>query len=376
MMITHNGGTVCPISDPSSGTPRGGAPLPCLDSNISTEPLSVQHRKAASALGWNVFWFAQNHGLENLGFLTLTFKDHVTSVKEAQRRLNSLLSHIIKPRYGEYIGVMERQKSGRIHYHLLVHVGFDVRSGFNFSAVEAQDYSSASPALRAEWAYWRKTAPKYRFGRTELMPIKSSEEAIGKYIGKYIGKHMEARQEADKNARLVRYSQGARLATTRFQYVSDGSAQWRQKLRAFAHLVAERTGCEPTMEGIRQVCGPRWAYHHREFILALPAVHDGGAVQAGSAAPAETPPIMAPSGASLDDLVNDAPVSAPAIPLPRLGRSPAVAAASGADKRSSENLSTDVTLHGSTDVTLHGSTSPPVHSSGSVTPELYRDNPR
>ena len=104
------------------------------------------------------------------------------------------------------------------------------------------------------------------------MPIKSSEEAIGKYIGKYIGKHMESRQEADKGARLVRYSRGARVASTRFQFVSAGSQQWRSKLRAFAHLVSERTGCEPTMEGIRSVCGPRWAYSHREFIVSLPGV--------------------------------------------------------------------------------------------------------
>ena len=248
-----------------------GGFLPCLNSNISIEIASTQTRKAASALGCNVISLSQKHGLENLGFLTLNFKDHVVCVKEAQRRLNSLLSNVIKPRYQDYIGVLERQKSGRIHYHLLVVIGFDIRTGFDFAGVEAKDYSSANPALRAEWAFWRKTAPAYGFGRTELMPIKSSEEAIGKYIGKYIGKHMESRQEADKGARLVRYSRGARVASTRFQFVSAGSQQWRSKLKAFAHYVAERTGCEPTMEGIRDVCGPRWAHYHRDFILGMPA---------------------------------------------------------------------------------------------------------
>jgi hypothetical protein len=245
--------------------------LPCLNSNISIEIPSTQHRKSASALGWNVLALAQKYGLENLGFLTLTFKDHVLCVKEAQRRLNSLLSNIIKPRYLDYIGVLERQKSRRIHYHLLVVIGTDIRTGFDFSAVEAKDYSSANAFLRAEWAFWRKTAPAYGFGRTELMPIKSSEEAIGKYIGKYIGKHIESRQEADKGARLVRYSRGARVASTRFQYVSEGSRNWRSKLRAFAYYVSARTGCEPTMAGIREVCGPRWAYVHRDFILSMPS---------------------------------------------------------------------------------------------------------
>ena len=186
----------------------GAAALPCLSSNISIQTASTQHRKAASALGWNVICLAQKHGLENLGFLTLTFKDHVTCVKEAQRRLNSLLSNVIKSRYQDYIGVLERQRSGRIHYHLLVVIGFDIRTGFDFDAVSRNDYRSANRLLRDEWSFWRKTAPAYRFGRTELMPIKSSEEAIGRYIGKYIGKHMECRNDEDKGARLVRYSRG------------------------------------------------------------------------------------------------------------------------------------------------------------------------
>lgn len=289
-----------------------GGFLPCLNSNISTEIASTQTRKAASALGWNVMSFSKKHGLENLGFLTLTFKDHVVCVKEAQRRLNSLLTHVIKPRYQDYIGVLERQKSGRIHYHLLVVIGFDIRTGFDFAGVEAKDYSSANPALRAEWAFWRKTAPAYGFGRTELMPIKSSEEAIGKYIGKYIGKHMESRQEADKGARLVRYSRGARVATTRYSFVSEGSQQWRSKLRSFAYYVSERTGCAPTMEGIREVCGPRWAYHHRELIMSMPYAAPVAGCEAHAAGDAEasesetvdvqptpsTSPVDTPSGHS------------------------------------------------------------------------------
>ena len=123
--------------------PRGF--LPCLNSNISTEIASTQHRKAASALGWNVFALAQKHGLENLGFLTLTFKDHVLDVKEAQRRLNSLLTHIIKPRYQDYIGVLERQKSGRIHYHLLVVIGFDIPPGS--TSPESKPRTTAAPTL-------------------------------------------------------------------------------------------------------------------------------------------------------------------------------------------------------------------------------------
>lgn len=261
--------------EPSASPVRGlvdGESLPCLFSNISTEKNinSTSHRKSANALSWNVSYFCERFSIENLGFLTLTFADHVTDCKEAQKRLNSLLSHVIKPRYGDYVGVLERQRSGRIHYHLLVNVGFDVRTGFDFSAIANQDYKSASPGLRSEWSFWRKTAKSYRFGRTELMPVRSSSEAIGRYVGKYIGKHMDSRHPEDKNARLVRYSAGARVASTRFMFFTEGSAAWRAKVAVFAEIVSSRTGCPATFDGLRSALGPRWAHHNRDFIASLP----------------------------------------------------------------------------------------------------------
>ncbi|EJN4549970.1 hypothetical protein NP898_004790, partial [Escherichia coli] len=177
---------------------------------------------------------------------------------------------ILKGRYQDYIRVVERQKSGRIHYHLLVALNCDIRTGFDFSAVKDNDYSSANHDIRAEWAFWRRTAPKYRFGRTELMPVRSTSEGIGKYVGKYIGKTLEMRKPEDKGCRLVEYSRGARMVSTRFQFVSEGSAEWRRKLGIFVHYIAENTGCEPSFEGLRRVLGVRWSYHWREFIFNLP----------------------------------------------------------------------------------------------------------
>lgn len=244
--------------------------LPCLYSNISIENTSTQLRKSASALAWNVNHFSQKFGIENLGFLTLTFAQHITSPKEAQRRLNSLISNVLKPRYGDYVGVMERQKSGRIHYHLLVNVRSDIRTGVDFNGLSKRDYSSAPDSLRSEWSFWRSTAKKYGFGRTELLPVMSNSEAIGRYVGKYIGKHISNRLSIDKNARLVRYSKGARVVTTRFQFLSEGSEKWREKVKQFAYYIAEREGLEPSFDMLSSVLGPRWAYNHREFILSMP----------------------------------------------------------------------------------------------------------
>lgn len=251
-------------------------------SNIEQPALSADEAKfttgrkrSAHILATSVHELAQKVGIENLGFLTLTFAHHIVDPKLAQKRLNSLLSHVIKPRYGDYVGVMERQKSSRIHYHMLVVVGKDIRTGFNFDAVDKQDYSSANSNIRTEWYFWRMTAKKYGFGRTELMPVKSSAIAIARYIGKYISKSLEGTnsahlQDLDKGVRLVRYSKGARAGTTRFTWVSNGAESWRRSVSIFADLVADHFGvCDPDISDLKILLGPRWAYNYRGYILAI-----------------------------------------------------------------------------------------------------------
>jgi len=272
----------------SAAAPQGLSAVPCLYSNNSTEAgphnpaqppfdagfvrLSTQHKKSACALAWNVQAMAERYGIERLGFLTLTFADDVQDRREAQRRFNSLSTHSIRQIYEAYIRVMERQKMGRIHYHLLVVLPGDIRTGFDFAAVDKGDYSSANKLLKDQWRYWRKTAKQFGFGRTELMPVKSTSEGIARYVGKYISKHMAARREDDKGARLVEYSSGGRIASTRFMFNSKGSQLWRAKVCMFAHMVSEAKGTPPTFSGLKMAFGPRWAHEWRDFISSLPDV--------------------------------------------------------------------------------------------------------
>jgi hypothetical protein len=271
-------------------TPASGAgSLPCLQCNNSTEgppqdpekgktgpenPKSVtskQYIKSTVALTWNVKALAERFGIHRLGFLTLTFADHVVDAREAQRRFNSLATHVLRQRYVEHIRVIERQKSGRIHYHLLVVLNDDIRTGFDFNGIARHDYRSASPALRTEWDFWRGSAALYGFGRTELLPIKSTDVAIARYVGKYISKHVAAREERDKGIRLVEYSRGARMASTRYQFNTAGSALWRLQLEVFAGIVAEQHGlAQVGMAELAELLGSRWAYTNREFIRQLP----------------------------------------------------------------------------------------------------------
>jgi hypothetical protein len=279
-------------ADASGGGPTPEA-LPCLYCNNSIQTPSeaptvpvefpAGARRTAFALQTNIVALVLRYGIEHIGFLTLTFSDHVIDSREASRRLNSFLTNVLRPRYRNIIAVMERQKSGRIHYHLLVVLDADIRTGVNFFATcppkgsgVKPDYRTAPAALRAEWVFLRHQAKLYRFGRTELMPIRSTAEAIGRYVGKYIAKHIEQRQENDLGVRLVRFSgQIARTATTRFAWAGPRSKDFRLRLGAFVHMLHGAGAIHsPTYAGMRSRFGKRWAWRWRDQISTFPLPTD------------------------------------------------------------------------------------------------------
>jgi hypothetical protein len=110
------------------------------------------------------------------------------------------------------------------------------------------------------------------------MPIKGSADALGQYVGKYIGKHMGARKIEDKGVRLVAYTRGARIATSRHTAIgSQVDSLWRGKVETFARqmTVALRAhnphhpGIQ-SMEDLKFNFGSRWSYHWRDYIFSLP----------------------------------------------------------------------------------------------------------
>ena len=269
-LIDETTGEVLPCRSLETTQSSGGSEARGL---TTPQGLAGPHRKVASALSWNVAHVCKTFGVERVGFLTLTFADHVLCAREASRRFNSLASNILAKRYAAYVRVLERQKSGRIHYHLLVVLPDDIRTGADFDAFAQRDYRSANNHLRREWAFWRKTAGNFGFGRTELMPIRSDANALGQYVGKYIGKHIGAREERDKGVRLVSYSKDARMATSKFASVEKYPNEWRAKVQTFARIVQ---GWKPharirDMDDLALALNSkRWAYEWRDFILQLP----------------------------------------------------------------------------------------------------------
>ena len=252
------------------GASRRAGSLPCLNRIFSNEkaesPLSPYHAKAAFALAFNVHRMCEIYGIERIGFLTITTGGKLgLTMKAFQKRYNSLNTGFLRARYPASIMVMERgDLNNRVHAHLLVALGQDIRTGFNFEEVKRKNYQSANHFLRHEWLEWRLVAPKYHFGRCELMPIKAGPEAIAKYVAKYIAKQVCKRLRQDRHMKLVRYSRDVRKCSTRFSFVSVRSYLWRSKLGK----LAGKLGCEQ-LEDFSEKFGKRWCKHLAEIITSL-----------------------------------------------------------------------------------------------------------
>jgi hypothetical protein len=256
---------------------------------------------------------AKEFGIERIGFLTLTFEDNVIDHREASRRFHSLRTGVLKGRYERGAWARQRQSRGAVHFHCVVPLKADIRTGVDFEAFanmalpRRQRYASAPKALKAEWSAWRDIAPRYHFGRTELLPVRSTKEGIAKYVGRYIGKDFSARLDIDKGARFYGfwgYGPGERHFRPGFMTAGEWEWLWRQKVKYFAlskgitstmlltvpigqhygtvrqkpalehepiQYYVKKTGLTKTlsdgMEVLTHFFGKRWAYEYRDDII-------------------------------------------------------------------------------------------------------------
>ena len=300
-------GEAPPFSCPPRGPETGSPALLYLNSQNSDKSLKKEEKKneekPIAKRGWtpksktykkmktltdNVSEWAKDLGVENLGFLTLTFKRNLRDPKEAQRRWNNINRTISRDKKFEVLAkVVETQARGAIHYHCLVHIGQDIRTGFDWDAFKkaAEAYEaknakegraqtkkyakSASKHLRHLWGYMRKKADTHGFGRTELAPIEYPDN-IGSYLGKYLNKDDEMREKGKdqpwmKKVRKISYGRKHRRKhSAEFSWVSGKGAEWRRKLREWA----EYRGFKNTDE-IKSAYGKNWSY-----LIAQEVKHD------------------------------------------------------------------------------------------------------
>lgn len=254
-----------------------GVPFTCLNSNNTAEnsgssvSLSPYKQKQVHIITENVKKFIKEFGVNNVGFLTLTFRDNVTDHKEAYRRFCSFRKHFLSHHFGEWLLFKERQKRGAWHYHILVDCGFDIRTGVDFDKVQPPDgsrpdYRSCSPELRHIWKLLRESLPKYGFGSGHLLPIRKNTEAVAFYVSGYVLKSLKGSECSgfnDKGVRLFSASRGLVRSSTKFAWNTSGGKEWRRKLALFTESVL---GFSST-DQIKAKYGPKWAYHLSDVIF-------------------------------------------------------------------------------------------------------------
>lgn len=232
-----------------------------------TPPLrEPKARKVVFCIEQNVLRLASAFGVGRLGFLTLTFADHVEDVSLASKRFNSMNTGFLAKRgYGPWVRILERHKSGRIHYHLIIVVPVDIQTGFD--PVTNQGAGSGWVWLCRERRLLRKLLPRYSFGRSELQPLRKGSIAAARYLAKYITKSLARRGEHDRHVRLVTYSRGfGWLRPEHFSWAFGGSVIWRHKLARWAFRMGYYD-----LDEIAHWMGARWCYEWRNDIMAQPA---------------------------------------------------------------------------------------------------------
>lgn len=239
--------------------------------------LTTNQAKSAYALGVNVKRLVERFGIEHVLFQTFTLPEVIRDRVESQRRFKSFETHCLSQMFPTArVGVVQRHKSGGIHWHFLTVGDHDYRTGFNWDEAELGIYTSASPALRAVWEELRERAPKYGLGRCESLPIRSSAEAVGQYVGRYIAKHLDRRQEEDKGMRLVRYAGDARRCSCRLAWNSPGARAWRAAVSEFA----KDNDCRG-LDELTARLGGSWAYRLGDAIIRAYGRQEDGSMGTG-----------------------------------------------------------------------------------------------
>lgn len=283
----------------AAGHPGGAgvspAPLPCHKIVNSTrksegfaEYLTPYHRKARHRLIQVVEWMVRQHGLNHVGLLTLTFgvpgsgrgsletfelRQQAKDLEFVQKRWHSLNTHVIAKRYPDWACVLETHKDGVWHFHVVVVTTFDNRAGTDVAMLtnyklplsirRRKQYRNA--ALGAEWGVLRKTCCKYRFGRVELVPIRESGEAVGRYLASYLTKTWKGLKTTRKS-RLVRFSRSlSKQFNMKFSVRNLPNLIYRTRLKLAAYMLNFSEYGD-----FADYFGPRWNYYLGDIIAGIP----------------------------------------------------------------------------------------------------------
>ncbi len=111
----------------------------------------------------------------------------------------------------------------------------------------------------------RRVCGKYRFGRTELIPIKKTGEALARYVAGYLSKSF-GRVASGRRNRLVRLCRNlSRNFSMRFSPHNLGNLIHRTRLKIAASMLQFQEYGD-----FADYFGSRWHYYIGDIIAAIP----------------------------------------------------------------------------------------------------------
>jgi hypothetical protein len=231
-------------------------------------------------------------GIERLGMLTITFKENLVDWDEAERRFHSFEKNVLSQYCTDWAAVVQVQKRGAIHYHLLTALREDIKTGTNLEVIKNRDLPAylryganvVSPNLRR---YWNEICARargdkewkgggYGIGRIELLPIYTCAEQAANYLTNYlaIDAEIEARYKKKKKLRFSR-TITAWLGSS-FQRNTFGAFVWRKKLE----VVASEFNLGDYGD-LADYFGPNWFWILRDAVRSCPLCLDKNEWQQG-----------------------------------------------------------------------------------------------
>ena len=238
--------------------------------------------KTFKVLDMNAKHWMQLYGKENIGILTLTFKENLTCMKTAQKRWNNFAREFNRDKMFQLlVKVAEPKKRGAVHYHCLVKTNYKIRGSINWEVYEKMGKAnttaekrklgkelgkSATPHLRDLWAWLRVKCKKTGFGRSELMPLKKPDH-IKNYIGKYLEKDMREnalkKDGKNQNMRLITYGKNVpKVANQQFSWVNGKASIFRRRLASYCDARGIKSKDE-----LVELFGPSWSFHLYKEIM-------------------------------------------------------------------------------------------------------------
>lgn len=149
---------------------------------------------------------------KNPAFFTITFKENLKwniqkDWEEAQRRWNSFTTHMMK-KFKYWVCVIEAQKRGSIHYHVICEYDKNISSGMTLYRIQNKKWKYANKNLKSLWKYYRSKMNEYHFGIVwNLVPIIGNPDNVSEYLIRYLVQWIYSDDfKRCFRGRIVRYS--------------------------------------------------------------------------------------------------------------------------------------------------------------------------